>query len=542
MIPQGNQLSLGLAQSQKQQQGQKMEQVQKLSQRQLLGVQILQKTTAELRDELRQALTVNPFLEQVAPSREVLDSDMAPPSPAEGERVLQAMDGDGKEYAENLLVDGTERLPDTPPTGEPRNLTEFGRDLERGEGYTWDPDSEERRQYRFDSYHGEASFLEELQRACRETVDVSGRLMDLCLMLCEAITEDGYLEGTDEELWKALDRQKRCSLEEVRQAIQALQEQMEPAGIGARDLRECLLIQLRRKGEEGSLEWKLVNGHFQELEQAQREPEAEERIALQEGCGREEVEEALERLRALSPRPARRLSPEVAVPVEPDAFVERDASGNWTVRVNREALPSLVLSDEYLGMLEEETRKKGGRSARKPRAGEEESVVKYLEKKKSDAEALLEGVENRWNTVERVAGEIVKRQSAFFQNGDVHEIRPLRQKDLVEAFGKAASTISRAVQGKCMSTPWGFMKFSDFFSKGGVSQGEGENKTAVSEEKVISYIRELVGREKPENPLSDEEVTQRLNGQYGLKIERRTVTKYRIKAGIGSSRERKRKA
>ena len=74
------------------------------------------------------------------------------------------------------------------------------------------------------------------------------------------------------------------------------------------------------------------------------------------------------------------------------------------------------------------------------------------------------------------------------------------------------------------------------------SQGEGENKTAVSEEKVISYIRELVGREKPENPLSDEEVTQRLNGQYGLKIERRTVTKYRIKAGIGSSRERKRKA
>ena len=282
--------------------------------------------------------------------------------------------------------------------------------------------------------------------------------------------------------------------------------------MGARDLRECLLLQMQRSGQQNTLEYRIVN-EFMEALGKRRIPE----IARGTGHDVEVVQEALERIARLEPRPGRAFLPNNDHYILPEVFVNR-AGGEFVVTTNNEHIPHLRISNTYKDLMAQ---------------GDNSEVRNYIREKIRAGKFLIKSLHQRQQTILNIAREIVHRQREFMEKG-VAFLKPLTMVQVAEVVGVHETTVSRAVSSKYMQTPQGIFEMKYFFTAGiQTSAGDGMSNTSVKD-----MIAEIFAQEDSGKPLSDQEVVRMLK-EKGIVIARRTVAKYRTELNILPSNLRK---
>jgi RNA polymerase sigma-54 factor len=329
------------------------------------------------------------------------------------------------------------------------------------------------------------------------------------------IDDNGYLRfQLNEELLKGIELKPPCTLAEAEDSLEMLQT-FEPAGVGARDLRECLLIQLTRSNTKGhyDLELRIVRDHLDDVV-GNRLP----KIAKSLNEPVEVIDEAIKFIRTLNPKPGRVFSQAQVQYVIPDVIVDQ-IDGRWEVRVEDSYIPRISISKHYQEMLRT--------------AADDPKVQAYVKKKIASAKWLMESIEQRKATLSRIAQDIVEFQTPFLEKG-IDALRPLKMQFIADKVGVHVSTVSRAIAEKYMQTPRGIFALKFFFT-GGTTRADGEEKSIVA---VKQKVRDILEKEDKSSPLSDEEIAAALKKE-GLDIARRTVTKYRKQLAIPSSRQRR---
>ena len=287
----------------------------------------------------------------------------------------------------------------------------------------------------------------------------------------------------------------------------------DPPGVAARDLRECLLLQLERAGRQDTLEYRIVS-EFMEALGKRRIPD----LARGTGSSLDDVQEALERLKVLEYRPGRAFLPDNDQYVLPEVFVQKNGE-EFTVTTNNEHIPQLRISNTYKDIMAQ--------------AGTSSEDRNYIRDKIRAGRFLIKSLQQRQQTILGIAREIVSRQRDFMDKG-VAALKPLTMLQVAEAVGVHETTVSRAVSGKYMQTPQGIFEMKYFFTAGiHTSNGDGMSNTSVKE-----MIEEIFKHENTTQPLSDLDVVKML-GAKGIVIARRTVAKYRTELNILPSNLRK---
>ena len=323
------------------------------------------------------------------------------------------------------------------------------------------------------------------------------------------LDETGYLSATDEEIAALAD----ADAAEVPPVLSVIQN-FDPVGVAARTLSECLLIQLRAEHyDRDPILVELVRDHLEDLEKQRYKPLLRHfRIDL------ETLKEYICIIQGLEPRPGGSLGSSTPCYVSPDIFV-RKVNGEFVILMNDEDLPHLQLSP-----LSEEL-------AGQNRSSEEKD---YMDDRLRSAVWIIRSLEERQRTLYQVMESIVKHQRDFFEYG-VYKLKPLVLKDIAEDIGRSESSISRITTNKYVGTPHGIFELKYFFNSA-LSSSDGSQ---VGSESVKARIRALIDAEDQTHPLSDEDISSRLNEALGVKIARRTVAKYREELGIPSSSRRK---
>jgi RNA polymerase sigma-54 factor len=322
------------------------------------------------------------------------------------------------------------------------------------------------------------------------------------------IDDNGFLQSTPEEMALSSGVPEK-DFEKMLALIQGFY----PPGVGARDLRECLLIQLQRGGRESSLEYKIVAEHMEDLGK-RRFPE----IARQMGISVEDVQRAANKIARLNPRPGQIFAAAPQNYVLPDVTVEK-VDGDYQVILNNEQIPHLRISNLYKDIIAQ-----GNNGA---------EVKDYVRDKIRSGKFLIRSIHQRQQTISNIAHEIVSRQHDFFEHGPSH-LKPLTMAEIADAVGVHETTVSRAVSGKYMATPHGIFEMKYFFTSGyQTATGESMSNTSVKE-----AILDLVKHEDGNAPLSDHEIVEILT-ERGIPIARRTVAKYRTELNILPSHMRR---
>jgi RNA polymerase sigma-54 factor len=304
-----------------------------------------------------------------------------------------------------------------------------------------------------------------------------------------------------------------ATLEQAEEAL-ALVQKLDPPGVGARNLRECLLLQLSPDVPMRDVLRVLISNHLDDLQQ-NRLPAIEKKT----GLSIETIKEALEHLRRLDPRPGARFAPQSTPYVVPDLIVEPDEHGQYQVRLVDEHTPQLSISRQYQKLLKS---KQADPAARE-----------FIQKKIQSARWLIESIEQRRSTLLKVARAIIEHQKDFLDKGP-ESIQPLKMQQIADQVGVHVTTVSRAVDDKWVQTPRGIFALKRFFG-GGTTTADGEE---VAWDSIKQKLLEVIAKEDKSNPLSDEELVEALS-KSGLPVARRTVTKYRKALRIPSSRQRK---
>jgi RNA polymerase sigma-54 factor len=297
------------------------------------------------------------------------------------------------------------------------------------------------------------------------------------------------------------------------QSVLALVQRLDPPGVGARDLKECLLLQLTDDMMYGDILETLITQHLDDL--------GNNRLPLvvrKTGFSIEMIKEALEEMRHLDPFPGRSFENRIVQNVTPDVEVLKDEDGKWTVKVLDEYVPDLKISRKYRDML---------------RNGVDASTKEYIRKKIDSAKWLIESIEQRYTTLRRVAQAIVDHQTEFLDLGPEY-IHPLKMQQVADQVGVHVTTVSRAVDDKWIQTPRGLFPLKRFFG-GGTKTNSGED---IAWENIRRKLQEVIDREDKDEPYSDEALVDEMS-KMGFNLARRTVTKYRKKMNIPSSRQRR---
>lgn len=340
---------------------------------------------------------------------------------------------------------------------------------------------------------------------------LEARVRITALALAGDLDEAGYLRASDAELATRYG----VSMTVVGRARRALQD-CEPTGLGARDLAECLALQLAERDRlDPAMQALLAN-----LADLPTTPAA----VLARRCGVDAADFAdmLAELRALDPRPGLQWTGGTAAPVVPDVLVRPDAEGGWRVVLNPAATPRLLVDNRYAATL----------GAQRDRAARQ-----FLSECAQNASWLRRSLDQRARTILGVATEIVRVQTGFFSHG-IARLRPLTLRAVAEAVGVHESTVSRVTANKFMASPRGFHELKFFFGSSIAAVGEGD---ALSAQAVRDRIRSLVAAEPAGRPLSDDMLVRVLKAE-GIDVARRTVAKYRESLQIPSSVERRRRA
>lgn len=333
--------------------------------------------------------------------------------------------------------------------------------------------------------------------------------------IIDALDDDGYLTCPLEDILALMGTDPGVELDEVEANLHMIQA-MEPTGVGARDLRECLLLQLRQL--DAATPWReealaLVDGYL-DLLAARDYNQLMRRMKL----GRSDLSETVSLIQSLNPRPGGQVHDQAIQYVIPDVYVKK-VRGAWRVELNSEAMPRLRINADYASMIK-----------RADNSSDNTSLKAHLQ----EARWFIKSLQSRSETLLRVATSIVERQRSFLEYGE-EAMKPLVLHDIAETLGMHESTISRVTTRKYMHTPRGVFELKYFFS----SHVSTEHGGAASSTAIRALIRKLIGAEKPERPLSDSKIASIL-GEQGINVARRTVAKYREAMAIPPSNERKR--
>lgn len=477
-------------------------QYQTLTPRMIQSMEILQMPVADLLEKVQSELQENPFLEV---------------------KEKQGEEGAAAEFnADGVLKH------DESGALEFNRLEEINKDW----GDHFDADHrpsrgalEEMSDRKFDAMQNAADHQPSLQDHLLEQIgylELDERLRELTEFVISHLDDNGYLLGHDPDtntprpinLQELADNAPGgATVDQIEDALGVVQK-LDPPGVGARDVKECLLLQVTDEVPHAELVRTLVRDHMEDV--------AFNRLPLihkKTGADLDAIAEAIAELRHLDPKPGARFTPDSTRYVVPDVVVERTEDDDFTVRLTDDWLQSVRISKEYVAV-------KKDRSQPKP-------VREMLKDKFQKAQWLLSAIEQRRNTLRRVTQEIVKHQRPFFDLGPDH-ILPLKMEQIAERVGVHVTTVSRAVDDKWVQTPRGVFPLRRFFG-GGTKSADGQD---IAWETIKGKLLEIIGGEDKKAPLSDEDIVKKF-AEAGLTIARRTVTKYREALKIPSSRQRR---
>jgi RNA polymerase sigma-54 factor len=462
-----------------------LSQTQTLSQQQVLApqlqqsLQILQVPMLELRNLIQQEIETNPTIEIEQTEPTIEDKQREHEDFQEEFDRLAKLDEEWRDYMA-------------------QSSSYSGRSAE----------DEERRQFFFDSIVGEQTLQQHLLEQVQSS-DLNEGERRLAELIIGNIDDHGFLQASVEEVANNTGMDQ-ADLQRVLEFVQTFH----PVGVGARDLRECLLIQLRRMGKEQSLEYRIVDRHLEDLGK-RRFPEVARRL----GTTAEQVQRAANFIATLDPKPGQIFTPDPNNYVLPDVTVEK-IGGEWTISLNGDQIPHLRISNTYKDLM--------------ARDGNGSDVKDYIRDKIRSGKFLIKSIHQRQQTISNIAHEIVARQKEFLQFGP-SALKPMTMVQIADAVGVHETTVSRAISGKYMSTPHGVFEMKYFFTPGyQTAAGESMSNTSVK-----GAIADLVKSEDSKNPLSDKEIVEILS-KRGIPIARRTVAKYRNELNILPSNMRKR--
>ncbi len=480
---------------------------QKLSPQMQQSLALLQATNLELDSLIEKELQENPLLEQARPNdakemeklRDKLDA-AEPPNDVKLDPTKEMEKGDTVDDFQAAMEKFAEISEDFR-----EHFTGGHTPFKESSG-----DDDERRQFMLDSIVKETTLHDELLEQLR-LCDFSDELMDVAQVVVGYISDAGYLTASIEEIavtcnfdWELVD--------ECVDTIQGL----DPPGVGARDLRECLLIQLHRAKKIGSLEYKIVD-KFLEYLARRKFPE----IAKALNVSVIDVQHAANMISNLEYNPGRHFGSINHQIVTPEVFVEYDEKEDkYIVTSNREQQPQLRINREYKDLV--------------ARGNLSDADKKYLTNKISTGNNFIKSIQQRRDTILKIGKEIVKCQREFFDHGLSH-LKPMTMAQVADVVEVHETTVSRTVNGKFMQTPRGVIEMRFFFSSG-IQKGDDGN---ISNVYVKDMIQDLVKQENPSKPLSDDAIVKILKEQKSIKLARRTVAKYRGELGILPSFQRK---
>jgi len=331
----------------------------------------------------------------------------------------------------------------------------------------------------------------------------------LGLFIIGHIDESGFLTADVDDL----SRLSGKSPDEVERVLKTIQT-FEPSGVGARNLQESLLIQLRNLGKGDSLAYRVLEKHFSELAK-KKFP----KIARELNVTVEEVQDAVEEIAKLTRRPGRLVGPDNTQYIVPDITLRSD-DGDLEIVVNDDRIPHLRISDFYRKMMADDNLTP--------------KVREYIKEKIHSGRWLIKNIYQRQQTLYNIAHEIVRIQKKFLTSSGSGGLQPLTMHQVAEVVGLHESTVSRAIAHKYIGTPRGLLPLKYFFTTAIETDDGGE----VSSRQVKYLVQEIVGKEDPKRPLSDESIVKLINAR-GMKIARRTIAKYRKELGVLPSHLRK---
>jgi RNA polymerase sigma-54 factor len=468
------------------------------------AIKLLQLSNLELDSFVEAELEKNPLLQRDERDNEP-EGEIAAPEQTDlsADRVTDAA------AAADMDVSHDEASPGERATGDEAGAAEAGGAIDwskAGSGGSFEGDSDD-----FERALAREKTLSEHLHDQLAVSGLTGASAAAASVLLDAIDEGGYLRGEMAEFAERLGCEESF-LEEVLTVIQGF----EPTGVGARDVRECLMLQLKDRNRYDPAMAALLD-NLPLL--AKRDMPA-----LRRACevDDEDLREMVAELRALTPRPGAAFGGEPAQPVAPDVFVRETPGGLWHVELNSETLPRLLIDQRYHARVSA-----GARSAQ-----EKAFVTDCL----ASANWLVKSLDQRAKTILKVASEIVRQQDGFLAYG-VEHLRPLNLKTVADAIGMHESTVSRVTSNKYIATPRGVFELKFFFTSSIASSEGGE---AHSAESVRHKIRQLIDAEQAESEVhSDDRIVEILK-EAGVDIARRTVAKYREAMRIPSSVERRR--
>jgi RNA polymerase sigma-54 factor len=512
----------------------------KVAQKQILTpglvqmVTVLQLNRLELKEMINQEIVKNPVLEEATEEAgdEVSPAELLPL--LEPERVLDpadsqileaglgeaGMDGAASEaalnptlFAETDVVapaDTAVEVPEAPAATDPFDEIDFGSffDDYLDPGYK-SPVSESVEKPSFETFlSAPVTLTDYLHQQLAVTVLDEG-VREAAESIIGNLDEDGYLSASLDEIAQLGGH----TPEQVQEALSAVHA-LDPAGVGARNLRECLLLQIESMNGKGGVAWQIVSSHLRLLETRQfRE------LAKVLGRPPEHIEIAVAMIRHLNPRPCLRYSGAGARVVEPDVYFTKDGD-HYIIQMNDEDVPQLRLNAQYRRMLDRDN-------------GATKEVRDYVRERYTSAIQLMKNIEQRKQTILKVCEAIVRRQTAFLNEG-IDSLKPMMIKEVAEEVGVHPSTVSRAVANKYVHTPQGVFELRYFFSEAVQGPSGGNTPLLLLKRKV----KKLIEDEDATHPLTDEQITALLQAD-GIQVTRRTVAKYREDMKIPSTHQRR---
>jgi RNA polymerase sigma-54 factor len=455
---------------------QNLSQSQVLSPQMRQSLEVLQANSLELGQILQQALLTNPVLE-VETNDEQFEESTTPDAEHDME-TLSELDDDFRELS----------------ITEQRTSSSSA-------------DDEAKREHLYNSIVSPETLQQHLlsQLALAALPDDTKQVATL---LIGYINDRGFFETPLEDIAIA----NNLPLRNIERAQAALQN-FDPPGVAAVDLTESLLIQLARRDMLGSLEYRIVAEHLDNLAR-KRIPE----IARKLGVTTEAVNQAAEVISTLTPDPGAEFDPTSNPHITPDIVVYRNTSGTWDVQLTNDNIPDIHISNAYKDLMA---------------STDDNTARQYLRDQIRDGKILIRSVSQRQETLYKLALELVKRQSPFFEKGP-KALKPLTMNEIAEAIEVHPATISRAVAGKYILTPHGLFELRTFFTTG-FTTAEGKE---VSNTGIRETIQQLIAEENPQKPLSDSAIEKALK-EKGIKVARRTIAKYRDQLNILPSHLRK---
>jgi len=487
--------------------GQEIKQEQKtiLTQRMIQSMEILQLPLQQLEERIEQELEKNPVLE-------MLENE-----PDDEEKEIAETDGDSGETTfereeEMPVSDSLEQQEDFQVADEFASIYRDTIDERPIRSQNWLEQESDRQHDAIANIPVQSKTLQDYLTEQLTWFDISPELREMTIRIISNLDSNGYLQtGLNDILGMKATEEERSLAKEAWKLVRKL----DPTGVGAKDLRDCLLLQLRGDMPYYEVLRTIIADHLEDLEK-NRLPQ----IAKRTGFPISEIHDAINELKKLNPRPGAAFREQTAPYVVPDVAVFKDEDGNYTVQLDEGRTPQLHISNYYRGLMKHSETSK--------------ETKDYIKQKVGAAQWLIDSIHQRRVTLTRVAQAIVDHQTEFLEYGPA-SIKPLKMQQIADKVGVHVTTVSRAVDDKWIQTPQGIFPLKRFFSTS-VAASDGEEM--VAQDAVRIKLQEIIDREDKSKPLNDEELMKALKSE-GIEVARRTIVKYRQMMGIPNSRERK---